>query len=157
CRPPPNRSGEPSTTAPAVSDPSARISAPPAPSGHRPDYVGLREEPMALKWIGVVAAAFLAAGGPVEAETDEQADRSAVGNGNPALAFDLYSRLRASEGNVCFSPYSVSTALAMTYAGARGQTAAEMSRTLHLPFEGDRLHGAFAAVIRKLNNPGSAR
>lgn len=56
---------------------------------------------------------------------------------NTAFALDLYAHLRAQDGNIFISPYSVSTALAMTYAGARGQTAAEMAATLHLPAQGD--------------------
>lgn len=48
-----------------------------------------------------------------------------------AFAFDLYARLRSEQsGNLLFSPQSISTALAMTYAGARGDTAAQMARTL---------------------------
>src|SRR5208282_3777659 len=45
-------------------------------------------------------------------------------DGNTAFACDLYAQLRKSPGNLFFSPYSVSTALAMTYAGARGDTEA---------------------------------
>jgi len=55
----------------------------------------------------------------------------AVVKGNNAFALDLYRQLRNQEGNLFFSPYSTSTALAMTYAGAKGQTATEMSKVLH--------------------------
>ena len=51
--------------------------------------------------------------------------------GNNRFALDLYGRLRDQPGNLFLSPYGISTALAMTYAGARGATAAEMTRTLH--------------------------
>ena len=54
-------------------------------------------------------------------------------NSNIEFAFDLYRQLKAEEGNLFFSPYSISTALAMTYAGARGQTAEQMGQTLHFP------------------------
>jgi serpin B len=77
-----------------------------------------------------------------------------VGAMNNAFAIDLYSRLSADSGNLFFSPTSVQTALAMAAAGARGQTAAEMSKTLHLdatPDAGDKL-GAF---LRDLNVAGS--
>jgi serpin B len=53
--------------------------------------------------------------------------------GNNKFALELYAKLRAKEGNLFFSPYSISTALAMTYAGARGQTAVQMARTLQFP------------------------
>ena len=48
------------------------------------------------------------------------------------FAFDLYERLRGKDGNLFFSPASISVALAMTYAGAAGNTETEMAKTLHL-------------------------
>ena len=50
--------------------------------------------------------------------------------GNNEFAFDLYAQLSKKPGNVFFSPYSISTALGMTYAGARGNTAKEMANSL---------------------------
>src|SRR5437773_9258653 len=47
---------------------------------------------------------------------------SALATGNNAFAFDLYRAIRAGQGNLFYSPYSLSLALAMTYAGARGNT-----------------------------------
>jgi serpin B len=107
----------------------------------------------------MITAAVLAIGTSAEAGSEERtrADRSTVVQGNSEFAFDLYARVRTGDGNVCFSPYSVSNALAMTYAGARGQTATQMSRVLHFPFGGDRLHSAFATVISDLNGPSSGR
>jgi serpin B len=52
--------------------------------------------------------------------------------GNAAVALDLYARLREGEGNLFLSPISISTALGMTYAGARGETAAQMHAVLRL-------------------------
>ena len=66
--------------------------------------------------------------------------------GNTAFAIDLYQQLRMQEGNLFFSPYSISTALAMTYAGARGDTEAQMAQTLHFDLGQDELHPAFAAL-----------
>ena len=66
--------------------------------------------------------------------------------GNNAFAFDLYHALQAEADNLFFSPYSVSTALAMTYAGARGETARQMADTLHFTLSQDRLHSAFNAL-----------
>ena len=54
-----------------------------------------------------------------------------VVQGNNQFAIDIYARLRQQPGNLFFSPYSLSTALAMTYAGARGETAEQMAKTLH--------------------------
>ena len=60
-----------------------------------------------------------------------KADREAVVKGNNAFAFDLFHQLREGEkDNLFLSPFSVSSALAMTRAGAKGDTAAEMSKAL---------------------------
>src|SRR5207302_1673078 len=67
-------------------------------------------------------------------------------------ALDLYARLRAEKGNLFLSPFSISTALAMTAAGARGATLAQMQQVLHLP---DDPHPAFGNLLRVLNNPGT--
>jgi serine protease inhibitor len=55
--------------------------------------------------------------------------------GNKHFALDLYRTQRETPVNLIFSPYSVSVALAMTYAGARGQTEAQMARALHFDLE----------------------
>jgi serpin B len=60
-----------------------------------------------------------------------EADRQALAQGNAAFALELYGRVKASGENVVLSPISVSTALAMTYAGARGETEAQMAKALH--------------------------
>jgi serpin B len=73
-----------------------------------------------------------------------------VVNGNTAFALDLYAHVRDRPGNQFFSPYNLSTALAMTYAGARGQTAQEMAHTLHFPTDQKALHAALAAVNGEL-------
>ena len=66
--------------------------------------------------------------------------------GTNAFAFDLYQAVRTSDGNLFYSPFSISLALAMTYAGARGETASQMAATLHLTLPDDRLHPAFNAL-----------
>ena len=70
--------------------------------------------------------------------------------GNNAFACDLYAKLRANKGNLIFSPYSVSTALAMTYAGARGETAEQMQKTLHFLLGQEGLHEAFRTLASQL-------
>lgn len=82
---------------------------------------------------------------------------SAVITANNQFAFDLYAELRKSaEGkNVFFSPYSISTALAMTYEGARGKTAEEMQSVFHFPTDGKLRKSAFAAIHNQLNKPDS--
>lgn len=68
--------------------------------------------------------------------------------GNTAFALELYFKLKERKGNLCFSPYSISSALALTYAGAKGDTAREMSRVLHLP-GANTTHTAFATLNSK--------
>jgi len=74
--------------------------------------------------------------------------------GNTAFAFDLYQTLRGEEGNLFFSPYSISLALAMTYAGARGETEQQMADTLRFTLPQDRLHPAFNMVDLELSSRG---
>ena len=53
-------------------------------------------------------------------------------SGNSSFAFNLYQQLKKNNtGNLFYSPYSISTALAMTYAGAAGDTEKQMSSALH--------------------------
>jgi len=75
---------------------------------------------------------------------------------NNAFALDLYEKLVTTEpGNLFFSPNSIQTALAMTYAGARGNTAAQMAAVLHLPPGNDSIAKDLGAFIRQLNGPES--
>jgi len=79
-------------------------------------------------------------------------DIAAVVRGNTRFALDLYAELSAREaGNIFFSPQSVSTALAMTSAGARGETAAQMAQTLHFSLPDETLHTAFGELDDALN------
>lgn len=57
----------------------------------------------------------------------------ALVEGNNTFALELYAKLRGSEGNLFLSPYSISTALAMTYGGAERRTAAQMAKVLRFP------------------------
>jgi serpin B len=82
------------------------------------------------------------------------ADTAAVVQGNNAFALDLYARLAEREGNLFFSPYSISTALAMTSAGARGPTLEQMTATLHFPDQ-DHLHPACAALLSQVRDQAS--
>lgn len=74
---------------------------------------------------------------------------------NNAFALDLYSQLCSNQkGNLFVSPYSVSTALAMTYAGAKGETETEMAKVLHFSLAQTDFHPAFSALIRDLKPNG---
>lgn len=76
---------------------------------------------------------------------------SAVVNANNQFAFDLYSKYKSKEDNVFFSPYSISTALAMTYEGARGRTAEEMQSVFRFPEDDDIRRPAFARIYNEIN------
>ena len=77
-------------------------------------------------------------------------DLEKLADGNTEFALDLYHRLESGEGNLFYSPYSISSALAMTYAGAEGQTADEMAAVFHFLLEEDRLHPTFNALDQYL-------
>lgn len=74
--------------------------------------------------------------------------------GNSAFAFDLYQAIRGEPGNLFYSPYSISLALAMTYAGARNQTEKQMADTLHFTLPQAELHPAFNVLDLQLTQPG---
>jgi serpin B len=76
-------------------------------------------------------------------------------SGNAAFAFDLYQALRPEQdGNVVYSPHSLSLALAMAYAGARGETERQMADTLHFRLPQAQLHPAFNALDQALDRRG---
>lgn len=75
----------------------------------------------------------------------------ALAAGNRAFALDMYQAIKEQEGNLFFSPYSISQALAMTYAGARDNTEEEMASTLHFDLPQVQLHPAFNALDKGLN------
>jgi serpin B len=70
--------------------------------------------------------------------------------GNNDFAVQMYQELGAAEGNLFFSPYSISSALGMTYIGARGVTAKEMESALHFSVAQRALPAAFKGLNREL-------
>ncbi|HLF89804.1 MAG TPA: serpin family protein, partial [Anaerolineales bacterium] len=74
------------------------------------------------------------------------ADFQLLVNGNTIFALDLYQALKEKDGNLFYSPYSISLALAMTYVGARGNTETQMGQVLHFDLPQDSLHPAFNAL-----------
>ncbi len=77
--------------------------------------------------------------------------------GNTAFALDLYAALREeNSGNIFVSPYSVSQALAMVYAGAEGETAEQMAATLSFGLDQAELNEAFSALNDDLVTRGNA-
>jgi len=83
-----------------------------------------------------------------------EADAEALAEGNREFACALYRELATGEGNLVFSPHSVSVAMAMAYAGARGETAKQLADVLHFTLPQERLHPAFGALDWSLRRPG---
>jgi len=82
------------------------------------------------------------------------ADVIKAADGNTAFAADLYQALRDDGGNLFYSPLSISIALAMTYAGARGETAEQMAATMHYDLAQPELHAAFNSLDLLLASRG---
>jgi serpin B len=103
--------------------------------------------------VGQEPAIVLDSQSDVRWDTDPGVAQDTVGElvaGNNRFAFDLFHAVASREGNLFFSPHSISTALAMTYAGARGETAEQMADKLHYTLPQARLHPAFSALNQHL-------
>jgi serpin B len=74
-----------------------------------------------------------------------EADLQTLVDGNNTFALELYQSLRAENGNLILSPFSISLALAMTYSGARGETEAQMAEVLNFSGQ-EQTHTAFNAL-----------
>jgi serpin B len=66
------------------------------------------------------------------------------------LAVDLHRQLATGNENLCVSPYSIESALAMTFAGADGETRSEMARVLHFPSDASAVPASFASLQHSL-------
>jgi serpin B len=81
-----------------------------------------------------------------------------VVRGNTAFALDLYAQLKGGKGNLIFSPYSISSAMAMIYAGGRGNTESQIAETMHFTLPQKALHTAFSELqddLNRVQKPGS--
>jgi len=114
-----------------------------------------------LTFWAVIFGIFASATPLVQARTSEpQEGMEAIVGGNSEFAFDLYAKLKDDPkikkdgGNLFFSPYSISTALAMTLAGARGLTEKQMAEVLHFTLPQAELHKAFGELEKQLNEAG---
>lgn len=77
-------------------------------------------------------------------------DGKTIAAGSNTFAIELYSQLNKTDANVFFSPISISTALAMVYAGARGETAKQMEKTLGFTLHSRRMHLAYEKFMKEL-------
>jgi len=78
-------------------------------------------------------------------------DFGSLVRGNTEFALELYSKLKQEKGNIFFSPYSISAATGMVYAGARGETEEQMAKTLRFSSDQQHVHPAFAKIFASMN------
>ena len=108
------------------------------------------------RWLiaALLALGLARSGAPAHADPPMKdpspTERSAVVAGNTAFAIDLFQQLRSESGNLFFSPFSLSTALGMTYAGARTHTEREMAEVLHFDLPQNRFHPAMGRLANEM-------
>jgi serpin B len=90
---------------------------------------------------------------PANADLATPEDKAAVVRDSNQFALELFGKLDKKD-NLFFSPTGISTALAMTYSGARGQTAEQMAKVLHFQLDAKRLHPAFGALLWEMRSGG---
>lgn len=116
---------------------------------------------MAALMLGLAACPNAAAGELIKSDKQRdttpevnESELATLVDGNSAFAFNLYQQLRDEDGNLFYSPYSISLALAMTYAGARSETERQMADALHFTLPQNQLHPAFNALALELASRG---
>lgn len=117
---------------------------------------------MAVVLVSSISCAQTVSG--AELKSDKQYDNSpdvsatdleTLVSGNTEFALELYRQLKQeNDGNLFYSPYSISLALAMTYAGAEGETKQQMEDVLHFLLQDEDLHAAFNKLALELASRG---
>jgi hypothetical protein len=83
------------------------------------------------------------------------ANAHSLQDGNSAFAFDFYHQVSAQDGNMVYSPYSITLAAAMLYGGAGGETASQIASSLHFNLPPAQLHPALNALALNTALPGT--
>jgi len=101
---------------------------------------------------------FLCCGSTVSRADDNPMNTQDVTivDANNQFCLELYARLAGSKENIFFSPYSIWTALAMTYEGARAQTAKQMQEVLHVPSDPTLRRQGIKDLLMTVNAPDAA-
>ncbi len=106
--------------------------------------------------VGISTTRCAETGEPREIPEEIEQVKEAVAKANNGFGLDLYGKLSKKEGNLFFSPHGISTALAMTWAGARGETAEQMRPMLRLPERGEAVDTAYSHLLDELNEATNA-
>ena len=120
---------------------------------------------LVLSTVIMISANSLAMNNPAE---KKDMNKKTLVEGNNKFALELFARLQSTKGNLFFSPYSISTALAMAHAGARNETESQMAGVLHFPVSVNRrtdssskslpdrqqFASSFGNIIKDLNKRG---
>tara|TARA_B100000609_G_C17223079_1_gene442263 strand:+ start:17644 stop:18891 length:1248 start_codon:yes stop_codon:yes gene_type:complete len=113
-----------------------------------------------MSWFGMLATflfslSLLACAPPQDPLPEiEQSKLNLAVKAKSEFAFKLYAQMKQGAQNVFLSPYSISTALTMAYAGANGETADEFKKVLGYNLDGAELHRANSWLAIDLNNRG---
>ena len=125
----------------------------------------------AIKRILVLSAAIMVSANSLAMDNqtmEENTNKKIIVDGNNKFALELFAKLQSTKGNLFFSPYSISTALAMAHAGARNETESQMAGVLHFPVsvnlrtdssskslpDRQQFASSFGKIIQDLNNRG---
>ena len=125
----------------------------------------------AIKLILVLSAAIMVSANSLAMDNQtakENMNKNIIVEGNNKFALELFAKLQSTKGNLFFSPYSISTALAMAHAGARNETESQMAGVLHFPVSVNRrtdsspkslpdrqqFASSFGNIIKDMNNRG---
>ncbi len=111
-----------------------------------------------MKYLTGLLFLFLVMSCSAQKETTSKKSKSvptkkaeSIASQNNRFAFDLYRQIADKDGNVFFSPFSISTALSMTYAGASGNTAQEMANVFYFDKNTPTFHQKYGAYLAQLN------
>lgn len=106
-------------------------------------------------WTVVLAIGICFGAAEASAELGKTATTESLVGGNTAFALDLFQRLRQTPGNLFYSPFSISSTVAMALAGAHGETETEISKVLGFARAGSDVHAAFGKLVGEVTSSGN--
>ncbi|HEY0478811.1 MAG TPA: serpin family protein, partial [Kofleriaceae bacterium] len=91
---------------------------------------------------------------PAQVAMPASAEAGALAKANNQFAVELWRKAAATPGNLAISPVSITTALAMAWRGAKGDTAAQMRAVLHFDADAGEIATRWGQLSRALQDPG---